>query len=357
MMSGPRYPRHPTPCPDFFISYTQADREWAEWIARTLEQDGYSTVLQSWDFFPGSNFVIEMQRAAASALHTIAVLSPDYLNSDYAKAEWAAAFALDPTSNRRRLIPVRVRACEPEGLLKAIIFIDLVDINRDEAAPALLKGIKAGPQGSSGPPHFPVRRAVSIGAVLAVLGAVVNLNSVWSSFRSVPPELYRIRVTVIDSTEVPVDNAMVWSSLGGEPKRIAGGWEFNVPRTAIPKDGLLTVFASRPAAFELGSRRLQLAREPDPALTIRLERDLSAQVRGIVVDSSNRAIAGVRICVVGFESEATATGLTGGFVLPAHAADGQQVQLHVEKQGFGAVTEFQPAGRAAVTVVLDPVTR
>src|ERR1039458_6130187 len=72
------------PGPDFFISYTQADREWAEWIASTLERDGYSTVLQSWDFSPDSNFVIEMQKAAASALHTIAVLSPDYLNSDYA---------------------------------------------------------------------------------------------------------------------------------------------------------------------------------------------------------------------------------------------------------------------------------
>jgi hypothetical protein len=318
-------------------------------------------VLQSWDFSPDSNFVIEMQKAAASALHTIAVLSPDYLNSDYAKAEWAAAFALDPTSNQRRLIPVRVRACEPEGLLKVIVFIDLVDLNKDEAARALLRGIKAGPQAPSRPPRFPVRRVVSVAAVLAVLavilGAVVDLNAVWSWFRSVPPELYRIRVTVVDSTDLPVDNAKVWSSFGGEPKKVAGGWEFNIPRTAIPKDGLLTVFASRPAAFELGSRRLQLAQEPNPALTLRLERDLSAQVRGIVVDSSNRAIAGARVCVVGFESEAAATGPTGGFVLPAHAADGQQVQLHVEKQGYGAVTEFQPAGRAAVTIVLDPVTR
>ena len=345
---------------DFFISYTQADREWAEWIATTLEGAGYSTLLQAWDFSPGSNFVIEMQKAAAGGRHTIAVLSPDYLNSAYATSEWAAAFALDPTGNQRRLIPVRVRACEPEGLLKAIVFIDLVGRSRDEAARELLRGIKAERRTLSRTPRFPVRRAVSVGtvlAVLAVLGAVVDFSAVWSWFRPAFPELYRIRVTVLDSGSLPVDNAKVWSSLGGEAKKVAGGWEFNIPRAATPKDGTLTVFASRPAAFELGSGRLQLAREPNPTLTLRLERDLSAQVRGIVVGSSNRAIAGARVCVVGFESEAAATGPTGGFVLPAHAAEGQQVQLHIEKQGYSAVTEFHPAGHAASTIVLDPVRR
>jgi len=30
---------------DFFISYTGADRQWAEWIAWHLEQAGYSTII------------------------------------------------------------------------------------------------------------------------------------------------------------------------------------------------------------------------------------------------------------------------------------------------------------------------
>src|SRR4029077_13431766 len=41
---------------DFFISYTHADRTWAEWIAFQLEEAGYITILQAWDFRPGSNF-------------------------------------------------------------------------------------------------------------------------------------------------------------------------------------------------------------------------------------------------------------------------------------------------------------
>lgn len=347
--------------PDFFISYTQADRDWAEWIAATLEESGYSTVLQAWDFAPGSNFVVEMQQASARAQRTIAVLSPDYLHSAYATSEWAAAFAVNPTGAQRKLIPVRVRDCAPEGLLKAIVFIDLIGLNKDEAVQVLLKAIKAGRQKPHRPVRFPVvRKVVSIGAILAVLtvvlGAVVDLSAVWSWFRPTVPELYRVRVTVLETSGSPVENANVWSSLGGEPKKVAGGWEFNIARSAIPKDGSLTVFASRPTAFERGSTRVQLGGEANPAIVVRLERDVSGEVRGIVVDSKNRTIAGARVSIVGFQAEATVTDSSGGFVLPAHAAEGQQVQLHVEKRGYSAVTEFHPAGHAA-TIVLDRVQR
>jgi hypothetical protein len=58
---------------DFFISYNKADRVWAEWIAWQLEERGYTTVLQSWDIRPGSNFVLEMQKAAAESERTLAV--------------------------------------------------------------------------------------------------------------------------------------------------------------------------------------------------------------------------------------------------------------------------------------------
>jgi hypothetical protein len=38
---------------DFFVSYTQADEAWAEWIAWELEEAGYSVKMQDWDFLPG----------------------------------------------------------------------------------------------------------------------------------------------------------------------------------------------------------------------------------------------------------------------------------------------------------------
>jgi hypothetical protein len=45
---------------DFLVSYTQADRAWAEWLAWELEAVGYTTVLQAWDMPAGTAFVHAM---------------------------------------------------------------------------------------------------------------------------------------------------------------------------------------------------------------------------------------------------------------------------------------------------------
>src|SRR6186713_2132488 len=126
---------------DFFVSYTSADKTWAEWIAWQLEAAGYSVVIQAWDFRPGENFVVEMQTAAAEAERTLLVLSDDYLKSSFGRSEWAAAFAQDPTGASRRVVPVRVKPCEPDGLLRAIIFVDLVGLSDEDARRRLLEGV------------------------------------------------------------------------------------------------------------------------------------------------------------------------------------------------------------------------
>jgi hypothetical protein len=64
---------------DFFISYNKADRQWAEWIAWQLEDAGYSTVLQAWDFTAGTNFVQQMDRAAKEAKRTGRLAGPNPL--------------------------------------------------------------------------------------------------------------------------------------------------------------------------------------------------------------------------------------------------------------------------------------
>jgi len=127
---------------DFFISYNSADKSWAEWTAWTLEEAGYSTILQAWDFRPGSNFVLEMHQAATEAERTIAILSPAYLDADYPQPEWAAAFAQDPTGENGTLLPVCIQKCDLKGLLPAIIHINLVDLDETAAKGALLQGIK-----------------------------------------------------------------------------------------------------------------------------------------------------------------------------------------------------------------------
>lgn len=143
---------------DFFISYTAANRSWAEWVAVQLEQAGYTTVLQAWDLRPGSDFLHEMQQAASTAGRTIALLSPGYFGSEFGEAEWRSAFAKDPTGELGLLVPVRVQPCGPPGLLASRVYIDLVDTTEAEAQWRLLAGLD-----QSG------ARPTSLGSVLQAL--------------------------------------------------------------------------------------------------------------------------------------------------------------------------------------------
>lgn len=146
---------------DFFISYTGVDSNWAEWVAYTLEDKGFTTIIQAWNFRPGSNFVLEMQKATTTAQRTIMVLSPEYLKSVFAAPEWAAAFAQDPEGMKRKLVPVVVKDCQPQGLLAPIVHISIVGLEEATARTRLLAGVDATRAKPSSPPAFPGAAAVS----------------------------------------------------------------------------------------------------------------------------------------------------------------------------------------------------
>lgn len=140
---------------NFFISYNHKDEEYATWIAYLLEEDGYKTFYQAWDFKAGNNFILEMQKGAKCAHHTLALISENYLSSLYTQPEWAAAFGSDPTGELRKLIPVRIQDIELEGLLPQIIYIDLVGKNEEKAKEAILTGVSSDRKKPTVPPRFP----------------------------------------------------------------------------------------------------------------------------------------------------------------------------------------------------------
>ncbi|MGA4959331.1 WD40 domain-containing protein [Streptomyces lavendulocolor] len=123
---------------DFFISYSPADEAWASWIAWTLEEAGYRTVVQAWDFVPGSNFIDFMDRGVSESAAVVAVLSRHYERSTYGRMEWTAALRADPETPERRLLTVRVDDIPVEGLLATITYVDLVGVRDAGAARSLL---------------------------------------------------------------------------------------------------------------------------------------------------------------------------------------------------------------------------
>lgn len=126
----------------FFISYNKADITWAEWIAWELEEAGYATTVQAWDFRPGVSSGSMMRETLEKVDRVIAILSPDYLEAEFKQTEVAAAFGRDPRGEGQRLIPVRVREVHLTGLFAALNYIDLVGLNEQEARSRLLESIK-----------------------------------------------------------------------------------------------------------------------------------------------------------------------------------------------------------------------
>src|SRR5579859_5803179 len=144
---------------DFFISYTGADRQWAEWIAWQLERANFTTTLEAWDSHAGSNSVLDRNTAITQATRMLAILSPDYLASEDTSSEWATAFNQDPTGKLGTLVPVRVRPCDVKGLLGQIVYIDLVGQDEPTAREHLLGWLNRQRHKPTHAPAFPASSA------------------------------------------------------------------------------------------------------------------------------------------------------------------------------------------------------
>ncbi|MET3422789.1 tetratricopeptide (TPR) repeat protein [Actinoplanes tereljensis] len=173
---------------DFFVSYTQADRVWAEWIGWQLEEAGFSVLLQAWDMVPGSNWLRMMNQGTRFAERTIAVVSDAYLNdSEFGEAEWLAAFRHDPQGLAGRLIPIRVEDCVVDGLLAGIVHADLFGMPDETAQQVLLDTVRAAAQQRIKPLTAPAFPGGTGGAVAPVVFAAPDYLA---QVRQIaPPEL------------------------------------------------------------------------------------------------------------------------------------------------------------------------
>ncbi|MEU6743299.1 TIR domain-containing protein [Streptosporangium sandarakinum] len=160
---------------DIFVSYSPADERWASWIAWELEAAGYRTMIQAWDFVPGTQFIEFMDRGVSEAALVVAVLSRNYLRSRWGRMEWQAALRADPDNPSNKLVTIRLEDCPLEGLLATITWVDLVGVTgADEARALLLNRIEQALAGRAKPldrPSFPAGQTLS-GGTAAVPGEV-----------------------------------------------------------------------------------------------------------------------------------------------------------------------------------------
>jgi hypothetical protein len=206
--------------------------------------------------------------------------------------------------------------------------------------------------------RHPSVKAQYVGGVFAIVAAMVGgvftcvAQRQGSSGPASSPSPYEMKVLVVDPAGRPVEDAKVWMSLGGEPRRVSGGWQFDIPWDPQQVRRRIKVFASRESAFLAGVTEYELGTNRYPVVSVRLEKSPPADIRGIVVDETGHGIGSVTIGVVG-ASDIVATGTNGHFSLPTDATDGEQVLVRAYKTNYMPVTQWHPAGRQPVTIILQ----
>ncbi|KJE19859.1 WD40 repeat-containing protein [Frankia torreyi] len=166
--------------PSFFISYSPTDVRWASWIAWELEEAGYQTVVQAWDFVPGTNFMEFMDRGVTEAHVVIAVMSQHYLTSRWGMLEWQTAMRGDPDDPKSRLITVRTDDAPLDGLLAVVTYVDLAGVQDPNAARhLLLTGVRESVAGRAKPaarPRYPLTEALPAPGANAAVAPPVRLR-------------------------------------------------------------------------------------------------------------------------------------------------------------------------------------
>ena len=109
-----------------FLSYSRKDETFVEDFYRRLTRDGVTCFFDKESVEWGENVVLALERAIKECEIIVPILSPDYINSEWATVERAAAMMGDPTGMKRKLRPLLLKDCDiASTFLGAISYIDI----------------------------------------------------------------------------------------------------------------------------------------------------------------------------------------------------------------------------------------
>ncbi|MGD2176787.1 MAG: TIR domain-containing protein [Anaerolineae bacterium] len=141
---------------DVFISHSHADREWVsgELLPR-LEEAGLKVIVDFRDFEIGVPSLVNMERAVDQSRHTLVVLTPEWLASEWADFEGLLVGTADPAARRRKLIPLMLRPCDPPRRIAMLTYADFTKLSERKDAMARLVQTLSGQAGAVAAPPLP----------------------------------------------------------------------------------------------------------------------------------------------------------------------------------------------------------
>ena len=148
----PIQPPHPTASSEFvydvFISYSHNDEEWVtKTLLPRLEEAGLRVCIDYRDFTAGRAALLNMQDAALHSRHTVLVLTPAWVASEWTLYESLLIRTKDPAGLQRRTIPLLLQASELPEFISMLTWVDFTrPERRDIAWTQLLIAIGAPPE-------------------------------------------------------------------------------------------------------------------------------------------------------------------------------------------------------------------
>jgi hypothetical protein len=113
---------------DVFISYSHKDHPWVSSIlAKALRDHGLQVLIDETEFEGGLASIQNMTDAVQKSKRTVAVLTPNWVSSQWTLFEGLLTAQEDPSGARGRLIPILRQKCEQPKWLSIRSYIDFVD--------------------------------------------------------------------------------------------------------------------------------------------------------------------------------------------------------------------------------------
>lgn len=110
---------------DVFISYHPADKAWVRTdLLPRFDRAGLSYIVDYRDFAIGAPKIVNMENAVEHSRHTLIVLTPDWLASDWNNLQGLLAQSTDPIGVERKLLPLVLKTT---SLPKRIAYIEAID--------------------------------------------------------------------------------------------------------------------------------------------------------------------------------------------------------------------------------------
>ena len=111
---------------DVFISYSHADADWVwDWLVPRLKAEGLTVCTDQESFDIGVPSLINMENAVLASRHTLLVLTPAYVASQWTMYEQILTQTQDPIGLRQRTLPVLREPCELPPRIAMLTYVDL----------------------------------------------------------------------------------------------------------------------------------------------------------------------------------------------------------------------------------------